>query len=33
MLMTMSTVIAFPGTRNLLSVPSCLTVIPSREMP
>ena len=31
MLMTMSTVIAFPGTWNLLSAPSCLIVIPSRR--
>ena len=33
MLMTMSTVIAFPGTLNRLSVPSCLIVMPSREIP
>ena len=29
----MSTVIALPGTWNLFSVPSCLIVMPSREMP
>ena len=33
MLMTMSTVIAFPGTLYLLRVASCLIVIPSFEIP
>ena len=33
MLTTMSRVIAFPGTWKRLSTPSCLIVIPSREMP
>ena len=31
--MTMSTVIAFPGTCQRFSVPSCFTVIPALEIP
>ena len=33
MLMTMSSVIAFPGTCQRFSLPSCFTVIPALEMP
>ena len=33
MLTTMSSVIALPGTWYRFNVPSCLIVIPAREMP